>query len=199
MMVKRMSRGKRKSILNVLFAAILVVIATYNPEFYGFHLSNYMVFAFGMFSVFFKITSLKIKKEDFFAFLLFYSITFFYSLISFGGNSLSVVIKLLIPLLVVLICSSMRSANKVERISHYLLVANICACLIGVVHSYILKDVTYMMRYNDAWITRMTGAFEQPNIFAAFLVMTLPSGVWSITAEMKRGGKICLFNCFSQP
>ena len=99
---------------------------------------------------------------------------------------------MLIPLLVALICSSIRSPDKAEIISRWLFVANICACLTGIVHSYILKDVTYMMNYNDVWITRMTGSFMQPNIFAAFLAITIPSGVWCITTILKRGGYVCL-------
>lgn len=194
MMILRVSRVKRKSILNILFAAILIIVATYNPEFYGFHLSNYMVFALGAFCLLYlNKTSLKIKRADLCAFLLFYFIIFVFGIIFFDENSLSIAVKLLLPLLVALICSSLRCPDKAELISHYLLVANICACLTGIVHSYILEDVTYMMRYNDAWITRMTGAFEQPNIFAAFLVITLPSGVWSITTEIKRGVRhVCL-------
>ena len=186
MMILLKSRVKRKSILNILFATILIIIATYNPTFYGFHLSNYIVFTLGTFCLLFSNkTLLKIKKADICALILFYFIVFVFGLISFDKDSLSIAIKLLIPLLVASICSSLNSPDKVKMISYYLFVANICACLTGIVHSYILKDVTYMMNYNDIWITRMTGSFVQPNIFAAFLIMTIPSGVWCITTVMK--------------
>lgn len=198
----RKQSGKRTSMINISFAAILIIIATYNPEFYGFHLSNYMVFALAAICLLpFKRLALQIKRSDFFGFIVFYLIAFIYCTVSLDGGSLSVAVKLMIPLLVTLVCSSLRGKDKAETLLRYLFAANIFACLTGMVHFYILKDVTYMMYYNGAWIMRMNGAFEQPNIFAAFLAITIPSGVWCIMTGRKWGGGITewLSSCLSLP
>ena len=162
------SRVKRKSILNILFASILITILIYNPKSHGFRLSNYIIFTLGVFCLmFYKITSLKIKKADVFAFLLFYCFCFQFDFLWWGCvvgcskivNSTHSGFDLLIY---------EEPGQSGDDFSHYLLVANICACLTGIAHSYILKAVTCMMNYNDVWITRMTGAFVQPNVLRFF-------------------------------
>jgi glucose uptake protein GlcU len=105
-------------------------------------------------------------------------------------NSTIIFVKLLIPLLSYGIISIVIDKFGIDSFSKLLFRANLAACFVGIIVFYAFGDTSYLMVYRGEVISRMTGSFIQPNVFCAFLILTIPFGIHTIISKYRWGGII---------
>lgn len=172
---KPMVIKKRSQIIFALFVIYFLCISIYNPEIYGFNLSNYILLIVAFTSVAILRTVTHIKKGLFLAVLFLYIVFTISAIQSDSYDGWILFIKLTIPVFCAVIASkTMKEEVGRNMMAKAFAVVNVCACITGIINYYVFRDQGYTMLYMNTRIGRMRGSFLQPNVFATFLVVTLP-------------------------
>ena len=157
------------------------MIGSYNPEFLGFNLSNFVLFFIVTLLFVFPCKRITFLKSPIMFLGFYYLFSFaFLDLINIT-NSISVFLKILIPIMSMCIfCVMFRMEKDIAILSRILLYTNIITCIIGVFNFYVLEDYGYTMMIDGVFIPRMRGAFLQPNVFSMYIILTLPFMYWEL-------------------
>ncbi len=166
---------KTSQYIFILLSFFFFCIAVYNPEIYGFNLSNYILLITSLITASMGLRTLRVKKIMFFLIILLYFILCVSALHSGSDNGFYIFTKLIVPICCMLVVSYiMRDEIGLSRVSNMLAYINLTAIIVGIFRFYILNDQGYTMMFMNSRIGRMRGSFMQPNVFATFLVITFP-------------------------
>ena len=188
------SNNTEQKILKFSLTIFSLCIAIYNPEIFGFNLSNFILL--GITAVALMRTRIKtsVNKRILFTLIYFYIIILFSAIYSCTKNGFVLFLKLIIPLCFMFICSRVMADNiSKKEICNIFALTNICACISGILRLYIFDDYGYTMLYNGTRIARMRGSFLQPNVFATFLIMTMPYSIYTIWFFIKEKNNKLLY------
>lgn len=192
-MVMKILKIKKLNYYNILCIGLYIYyfcIAVYNPEYASLNCSNYILCLIFVLSLVRMSMRLRVNRNALLIFSLFYLVLIIAVFQSQDIiNSLTTFIKLLVSLITCWIVKTIAEHFGIEKVSKIFYRTNLVACFTGIIAFYVFGNTSYIMFFRDQVIPRMTGSFVQPNVFAAFLAITTPFGIYTINSKYKlRGG-----------
>ena len=167
-------------------ALFYFMIGSYNPVFLGFNLSNFVLLFIAIIMLVFPCNRVKLYRLPVILLGAYYLFSFIFLDPDNITHSLSVYLKILMPLMAMCIfCIIFKSNGDMVIFNRILLYTNLIACLVGLFNFFILEDYGYTMMVDGVFVPRMRGSFLQPNVFSMYIILTFPFMVWELNKKKK--------------